>query len=201
MWASFFAILAYYKVKNMVPRFNKLLFIFFGFLFLCLNLNGQDPNLIKNIASIQNDSAVKKIIAETYGHLVKKKEYATMTYFKYASTKFSRIVHLAGYDSNKRQAFFDIQTKNRNKLIDYPYLDSISRGYKQKYLGVFFISFPFQNNIIVEFQLINTFYGYDCSNLVSSKRIQFLFGIEDNGRLRLMNYCLIDKVNKCRVLE
>lgn len=156
---------------------------------------------MRNIATIQNDSAVKKIIADTYGRFVKKKEYSTAIYNKYSMTSYLRILSMAEYDSEKRQAFFALQRKHENEIIDSPITDSLSRGYKQKCLGVFFISYPFENDVVVEFQLMSVFYGFECSKLVSSKRVLFLFRIDVNGNYVIKNYCIIDKVNKCQVID
>ena len=162
---------------------------------------GQDSLLYRNIASIQNDSIVKVLLSETYGRLIRKADFSTKVYYKYSFSQFSKITMAANYTSEMRQELWQAQKQHSYELIDTIFLDSIPRGYKQKVMGVFFVSYPYNQELIIEFQLIATFYGYKCSKLISAKRLQLLFQIGTNGELFLKNYCVVEKVNECRFID
>lgn len=167
--------------------------------FICSNVFGQNVPIDKLITLSKTIQAIN--------HFNNSLERSS---FLDDSTKFiihPRFVAIGPFYFYNRIDSFEKEDYNKwleairsveNQIIDSSLLSASTLD--GQLVGVLFVSGLYKNYFIVEAYYTRKYRGYECSDVLLNRRIQFLFQLVAQ-ELRLIDYRLGEQGNECRFLD
>ena len=144
-------------------------------------------------------SEIDFLIDSIYGSKIDTSNYRQYICNKYVSINvgYFSTMELNYSDSVIKGWKYNVK-KHKGVVIDSSFNMNISDTNRIK--GVFFISYPYNDYVVIEFYLTIRYRGYLCSDIIDGKRLQLLFK-NNSCHLSLIGYRIKNQTNICKFID